>query len=302
MAATPEDWLEALRASERLPASYSGVVASICRPLAASIAREAETRGRPVVIGICGAQGSGKSTLAMALQALLSREHALEAAILSLDDLYLPLADRVRLARDIHPLFRTRGPPGTHDIALGLDVLDAALAGRPVALPRFDKALDERKTRRDWPMSNEARVILFEGWCVGARPQAAERLTAPVNELEQYDDRNGVWRTAVNAHLSGAYQTLFVRLDRLVLLAAPSFEVVLHWRLEQEHKLRAKLAATGAPGRAMSDPEIRRFIQHYERLTRHILGEMPGRADVHVPLGASRAPLNALSESAASRD
>jgi D-glycerate 3-kinase len=43
---------------------------------------------------------------------------------------------------------------------------------------------------------------------------------------------------------------------------------------------------------------IARFIQHYERLTRHILAEMPARADLLVRLGADRSPL-AITQSAA---
>ena len=41
--------------------------------------------------------------------------------MLSLDDLYLPKAERLRLARDVHPLLATRGVPGTHDVALGVE-------------------------------------------------------------------------------------------------------------------------------------------------------------------------------------
>jgi D-glycerate 3-kinase len=38
----------------------------------------------------------------------------------------------------------------------------------------------------------------------------------------------------------------------------------------------------------MSDEEVAVFIQHYERLTRHTLAEMPGRCDVLVSLDADR--------------
>jgi D-glycerate 3-kinase len=74
-------------------------------------------------------------------------------------------------------------------------------------------------------------------------------------------------------------------LHELVLLQAPSFEVVLGWRLEQEHKLVART------GRGMSDAEVARFVAHYERLTRWILTEAPARADVCFPLAADRSPI-----------
>ena len=75
----------------------------------------------------------------------------------------------------------------------------------------------------------------------------------------------------------------------LVLLEAPSFEVVTGWRGEQEAKLRDASAANGGKG-GMTEAEIARFVAHYERLTRWILAEMPGRADWVVTLDTERNP------------
>ena len=126
-------------------------------------------------------------------------------------------------------------------------------------------------------------VVVFEGWCVGARPQTREALVQPVNELERERDPDGVWRAYVNAALAGPYQALFAGIGLQALLLAPGFEAVLGWRLQQEHELRARRGAVG-----QSDAEIAVFIQHYERLTRHIAAEMPSRADVVVRLGPER--------------
>ncbi|HEX5377408.1 MAG TPA: kinase, partial [Phenylobacterium sp.] len=132
-------------------------------------------------------------------------------------------------------------------------------------------------------------VILFEGWCVGARPQPPQALAEPINALERLEDPEGRWRAYANDALAGPYRALFDRLDLFVLLQAPSFEVVLEWRREQERKLRERLAREGAdPGRAMSDEAVARFIAHYERITRWILDEAPGRADIVVRLDAGR--------------
>ncbi|QNG46662.1 kinase [Sphingobium yanoikuyae] len=235
------------------------------------------------VLGLCGAQGSGKSTLAQGLQARM-RARGVASAILSIDDLYLTKSEREALAQDVHPLLQTRGVPGTHDVALGLRVLDALAAGRAACLPRFDKAVDDRLPEGAWPEAAAGlRLLILEGWCVGARAQETSELDAPVNALERDEDGDGRWRRFVNAALAGEYQTLFGRIDALALLAAPGFEVVQGWRTQQEAELRA-----GGGSAVMNDAQVARFIQHYERLTRHILDEMPARADLVVALDAER--------------
>ena len=252
--------------------------------------RQALTRSarRPFLLGICGAQGSGKSTVAEGLADRLTRS-GICAAILSIDDLYRTRAERAQLARDVHPLLATRGVPGTHDVAMGLAVIAALEDGRPAPLPRFEKARDDRAPESEWPMAPaKCDVLILEGWCVGARPEPDAALATPVNSLERSEDPDARWRRYVNAALAGDYQHLFTRIDMLVLLAAPSFEVVLNWRLEQEEKLRA-VSAANAPG-LMDRDQVARFIAHYERLTRHILIEMRARADLVVDLGPDRTP------------
>lgn len=242
--------------------------------------------GRLIVLGLCGAQGSGKSTLAAGLAARLESE-GVATAILSIDDLYKTRAARLGLARTVHPLLLTRGVPGTHDVALGMDVIAALERGEAAWLPRFDKAADDRLPPTAWDEAEAGtRLLILEGWCVGARPQAAAALAAPVNVLEREEDADGVWRRYANAALAGAYQRLFARIDLMVLLAAPDFGVVQAWRAQQERALRA-VTGGSAPG-IMSDAQVARFIQHYERLTNHILDEMPGRADLVIRLDADR--------------
>jgi D-glycerate 3-kinase len=276
--------LAALLEAEQLPPGYAEVVERLHRPLAARIAAAARARGPGLRVGICGAQGSGKTTSVRVLELLLAQE-GLRAVILSLDDLYLPHADRERLARETHPLLATRGVPGTHDVTLGVDLLQRLGQAGTIVIPRFDKASDDRAPAATWtPVAGPADVILFEGWCVGARPQGQAALVRPVNALEREADADGRWRAYVNAALAGPYRPLFEPLDLFVLFAAPSFESVLAWRTEQEHKLRARLG----PAAGMSDAELAVFIAHYERLTRHILAEAPARADVLISLGPAR--------------
>lgn len=278
-------WLSDFIAAEGLPPDFAESALAICGPLAERIV--AEQRPPGFVVGICGSQASGKSTLTAVLRRLLE-DLGLRVASLSLDDLYLGHGERQRLAREVHPLLATRGVPGTHDVALGLAVLDGLARPGQTLLPAFDKATDDRGPQ-GVPVDGPVDVILFEGWCVGALPQADVR--APINPLERERDPDGAWRTFVNDALAGPYQALFARLGLLVLLKAPSFEVVLAWRQEQEAKLRARLAREGGDlKRAMTDGQVADFIAHYERLTRHILAEMPGRADMVVDLDEQRRP------------
>jgi D-glycerate 3-kinase len=278
--------LDALIRSQALPAAYRQMVNDVHRPAAEHIVRRQRALGRPILVGLCGSQGSGKSTMASFLKVLLEAE-GLKAAVLSLDDLYLPRSERERLGRDVHPLLRTRGVPGTHDAALGLSLIDALGDGpAEVSVPCFDKAEDDRAPAKAWPrIAAPVDVILFEGWCVGALPQADAGLVEPINALEREEDRDGFWRRYVNAELKGGYSRLFGRIDVLAMLKAPSFDTVYGWRSLQEKKLGDKVRSQGLTGtRIMGPQEIRRFLMFYQRLTEWILQEMPNRAEILMPL------------------
>jgi D-glycerate 3-kinase len=276
-----------LIAEEGLPEDYRTVAEQRWRPLSEDIAERAFERsgGGPLIVGISGAQGSGKSTLCRFLEVLMI-EHNQRAVTLSLDDFYLPRAERQKLAADHHPLFATRGVPGTHDVALVETILDSFVEGRPVILPRFDKANDDRAAEGR-PVDTPVDVVLLEGWCVGAVPQPAAALREPVNHLEAGEDPDGVWRREVNRRLATDYAELFGRLDLLVMLKVESFEAVRANRLLQEQKL----AASNPGGTAiMAEAALDRFLMHYERLTRWMLEEMPARADMLIEVRADQRP------------
>jgi len=238
------------------------------------------------VYGISGLQGSGKSTLAAQVAGEAMRR-GLRCALLSIDDVYLGRAGRLRLARDVHPLLATRGPPGTHDVPLAVDVLDALREGRDVALPRFDKLADERVPREAWPHAGPVDLVLFEGWFLGTPAEDAAALQEPLNALERDQDADGRWRRWCNAALGRDYPALWRRIDRLLLLEAPSFEVVPAWRWQAEQALLA--ARPGAVG--MDRGDVERFVQHCERTGRQALRTLPGIADRIVALDARRRPI-----------
>jgi D-glycerate 3-kinase len=234
----------------------------------------AQTGERTLVIGINGCQGSGKTTLADYLCTSL-QDRGLSAISISIDDFYLTRQQRQQLADEVHPLFVTRGVPGTHDLELALETLQQLSAGRgEVKVPRFNKAHDERLPEEQWPkVTAPLDIIILEGWCVGITAQAEEALLEPINELESLQDPAGEWRSYINQQLVTNYPELWQLIDRLIMLQAPSFSCVYQWRLEQEQKLEQTVGSS--TNRIMAAAEIQQFIQHYERLTRHSLKYLP---------------------------
>lgn len=233
------------------------------------------------VLGLSGAQGIGKSTLARRL-INDAGQSGRRAGLLALDDYYLTKAERDELARSVHPLLAVRGPPGTHDTARLARDITALRSGKSVRVPRFDKSKDDRAPQTEWfQLRGPLDVLLLEGWCVGARPQPAQQLLAPINDLESKEDGEGRWRGWVQGQLAGTYQQVFGALDGLAFLAAPDFSCIPGWRLQQERAL--------PPGESvMQAAQIARFIQHFERITRWMLEDMPNCADLTLRLDGAR--------------
>ena len=241
----------------------------------------------PPVFAITGLQGSGKSTLAEQVAAR-ARGEGLRVAVLSLDDLYLTRAQRQRLAVEVHPLLATRGPPGTHDVALGCRVLDGLRNGEEVVLPRFDKLADDRAPDDTWiRIDGRVDLALFEGWCLKAAPEDDAALATPINALERYEDADGRWRRHCNDALRNDYPALWSRIDALWFLQPPGFDIVRTWRWQQEQALVARDPQRTGMDRAQLD----RFIQHYERTSRHLLATLPAIAERTIALDETRRPL-----------
>lgn len=263
-------------------------------PLGAWLTCRKRQKSGPMVVGINGAQGAGKSTLFNLLEVILSEGFGLRVVGCSIDDLYKTYDEREQLSKTIHPLLKTRGVPGTHDVDLGIEIINSLKEGDESSItkiPVFDKSTDDRCQASVWQeWFGPADVIVLEGWCVGADPQEPEALVEAINELEAAEDTDGAWRDYVNSQLTGAYQELFSMLDVLIMLKVPSMDAVFEWRSLQEKKLAERVKYiydTQQPTehlRIMDEAQIKRFIQHYERLTRHMLAEMPDRADVTLHL------------------
>jgi D-glycerate 3-kinase len=278
------DQLKALAAAEALPASYPTMAERWLTPLADWLQARFEAARAPILVGVNGAQGTGKTTACAAL-CLMLEDRGLRAVTLGLDDFYLGKAERRALAARVHPLFLTRGVPGTHETKLLAEAVDSLLQGGSVTVPVFDKASDDRLPNAFWRELGPADVLLLEGWCIGALPESEPELAEPLNDLEAREDLDGTWRGHVNRQLAGDYAALFARLHALVMLKAPSLERVLAWRRLQEEKL----ANTRGGEAVMSATEVSRFVEHYERVTSHCLQEMPARADYVLEVGEDHA-------------
>ncbi|MFN3463103.1 MAG: kinase [Terricaulis sp.] len=220
---------------------------------------------RVPLIGVAGAQGSGKSYQCR----ILAMTNQPRFAHFSLDDVYWSRAYREELATETHPLFITRGSPGTHQLALAVRTIErirAASPERPVLLPRFDKATDDAAPDSEWPLySGPAEAVIVDGWCLGAVPLSPGDLATPVNALERDEDTTGVWRETVEYELRETYQPFFAAFDAIVYLQPPNWEIVRTWRGQQEEQLLAR------PLTADENAKLDRFLMHYERISRWMM-------------------------------
>lgn len=265
-----------------LPESFHQTVEDIYLPLSRIILNRKKTQ--PLLVSINGAQGTGKSTMTAFLKHILESEADCSVANLSLDDFYCIREQRKSLAENIHPLLATRGVPGTHDVELIEQVLDQLVKQQPCRVPRFDKALDDRCDEAGWCSIEEpVDIILFEGWCNNSPAQSRQALSDPVNELESTEDPDGVWRHYVNDQLIDYQRRLFDRTDTCIMLKAPDFNCVFEWRSVQEKKLK-KNSGHLEQNLVMDATQLKRFIQHYERISRHTLEHLPQMADVVLPI------------------
>ncbi len=274
--------LQAEISQRALPDDFLDTVEQWYLPTARHIYQQQQAQQHCLLVSFNGAQGSGKSTITAFLRLLLRHEFGLYTVEISIDDFYLTRAERRQLAEQVHPLFITRGVPGTHDVELArrtIDCLQHCAQENPCPLPGFDKAIDDRADPASWSVVQEpVQVILFEGWCNHAPVQTEQELKQAVNELERREDPDAVWRRYANEQLKVYHQQLFDPADMLVYLQVPSFEKVYEWRGLQEQKLAR--SANDNKHAVMDEQQLARFIQHYERITRACLQQLPQTADL----------------------
>jgi D-glycerate 3-kinase len=248
-------------------------------PVCEKIYQDYKKNKKVKIIGLSGGQGAGKSTITQVLKLILEIKYNLRVVYFSIDDFYKTLSERNSLAKNVNKLFKTRGVPGTHDTTLINKIFNNLTKKkfRTVFIPRFDKSRDDRFPKKYWQkIGQKPKVIIFEGWCVGARPQQNKDLLKPINILEKKQDLDLKWRLRVNNELKNEYKKIFNKINMLIFLKVPNFNCVYKWRLLQEKKL--KLTSNGK--KIMSPLKVREFIMYYERITIQMLKDLPNKAYV----------------------
>tara|TARA_Y100000590_G_scaffold469402_1_gene656792 strand:- start:15914 stop:16828 length:915 start_codon:yes stop_codon:yes gene_type:complete len=229
-------------------------------------------------VGISGAQGSGKTRLSKILKVLVENILKKKVLILSIDDFYHTKSDRQCLANNIHPLLKTRGVPGTHDIELLNQTINDVQnkAYKNLEIPVFSKFFDERMQKRI-KISFIPDIVLLEGWCVKASPVPKKILINPINELEKNFDKDYVWRNYYNNQLKNNYKELFSKIDLNIFLKVPNFRRVFDWRKLQEIE---SPNSDYKKNEKVNDKKLKYFIMHYEKITKWMLKDMQKKSDI----------------------
>ena len=229
------------------------------------------TKDRKIkIIGLSGGQGSGKSTITGILKFILKKKYGLNLCIFSIDDFYKTKSERKKMSEKDHPLFLTRGVPGTHDIQLLNNILKKFKKKKfkNLLIPKFDKSIDDRSKKFKWQkIKKRPDIVILEGWCVGATHQKDSDLKKPLNSIEKKFDQKLIWRRKVNYYLKNQYKKIFKKIDKLVYLKAPNFSYIYKWRLLQEQKMKLTLKNK----KTMSKQQVKEFIMFYERITKHMI-------------------------------
>jgi len=225
-------------------------------PLGMKLAAHRQRLDRPLIQGILGVQGTGKTTMCQVLSIIL-QQLGYRTLSWSLDDLYKTYSDRLALLQQ-DPRLIWRGPPGTHDLDLGLNVLDQIRQGETaVNIPRFDKSAHGGAGDRTSPeIVKNIDIVLFEGWFVGVRPIDPNAFALAPPPI--ITDADKAFALDMNRQLS-SYLPLWERLDSLIMLYPTDYRSSLEWRKQAEQQM----IAAGKSG--MSNTQIEEFVNYFWR-------------------------------------
>ena len=282
-----EDYFKFLNREKILVKSKAEKIKSLKKiyiPMSFWIENKYKKKGKTLFLGFAGGQGSGKTTISGILKMILKNYFKRRIHVSSIDDFYKTLRERKNISSTIHPLLKTRGVPGTHDIDLikNFFYLVKKKKFKKIKLPKFDKSIDDRSKKNLWfNIKKKPEIIILEGWCVGAKPQSNTLLKKPINILEKYEDKDLIWRKHVNQKLKKQYRFFFEMIDYYIFMKSPNFNMLFKWRLLQERKLKKK---SQTKKKIMSYNKIKRFMMFYERVTLQMFKDMPKIASIILTL------------------
>ena len=264
------------------------MIKSFLIPLCFWINSKADKK-KPYFVGLAGGQGTGKTTTSSLIKIILSKYFKLNVFRISIDDFYKTRKERISLSKRVHPMLLTRGVPGTHDINMMLNFFKKSKSKKfkRLKLPTFNKAIDDRFNKKYWyDLKERPDVIIFEGWCVGAKSEKNSSLKKTINSMEKAKDQKQIWRKYVNDQLKSKYKKLYSQLNCLIYLKAKDFSLLQKWRLKQERKLWIK-SKKSSNTKIMSKQDVLSFMQTYQRVTQNMFRYMPKYASIIINLNSN---------------
>ncbi len=264
------------------------MIKSYLIPLCFWISNKANIK-KPYFVGLAGGQGTGKTTTSSLIKIILSKYFKLDVFRISIDDFYKTRKERISLSKRVHPMLLTRGVPGTHNINMMLNFFKKSKSKKfkRLKLPIFNKAIDDRLSKKHWyDLKKKPDVIIFEGWCVGAKSEKNNTLKKTINSMEKTKDQKQIWRKYVNDQLKSKYKKLYSQLDCLIYLKAKNFSLLQKWRLKQERKLWVK-SKKNLNTKIMSKDNVLTFMQTYQRVTQNMFKYTPKYASVIINLNSN---------------
>jgi len=264
------------------------MIKSFLIPLCFWISKKVDKK-RPYFVGLAGGQGTGKTTISSLIKIILIKYFKLKVFRISIDDFYRTRKERINLSKKVHPMLLTRGVPGTHDINMMLTFFRKAKSKKfkRLKLPTFNKAIDDRFNKKRWyDLKEKPDVIIFEGWCVGAKAEKNNTLNKTINLMEKNKDKKKIWRKYVNQQLKSKYKNLYSQLNCLIYLRAKNFKLLQKWRLKQERKLLLN-SKKNSKLKIMNKEDVLSFMQTYQRVTQNMFKNMPKYASIILNLNSN---------------
>ena len=222
-------------------------------------------------LAINGGQGTGKTTKAGFLEIILE-VLGYKVVTFSTDDFYKTHEELQKLMQR-SPVYKFRGPPGTHDVKKLKEVMEALKNRKATKIPKYDKSAyngeGDREPEEKWEVVPEGTdIFIVEGAQAGLRPiSSKEDLCKPtrdktLNKTELEHDPIGLYREAFN-EAAREYVPISDLFDNLIVLDV-CLRAIRKGRVEQEAKMIKEKK------KGMAPEALKEFIDYYSLFLRII--------------------------------